>query len=81
MMTTFGNDLRNIEKCVEVEISRLSCNMLKNSMKYCRVPKDQEWRVALLKDLLELRWNTVEIELVREDPDDLEAMIGRLCVM
>ena len=48
---------------------------------YSRVPQDQEWRVALLRDLLELRWNTVEIELVREELDDLEDIIGSLCVM
>ena len=76
MMTTFGKNLSNIEKCVEVEISSLSCNILQNSMKYSRVPQDQEWRVALLKDLLELRWNTVEIELVREELDDLEDISG-----
>ena len=81
MRTTFGKNLSYIAKCVEVEISRLSCNMLKNSMKYSTVPQDQEWRVALLKDFLELRWNTVEIELVREELDDLEDIIGSLCVM
>ena len=81
MMTTFGKNLNNIKNSVEVVVSKLSCNMWKNSMKYCEVPQDQKWRVALLKDLLELRWNTVELELVREEIDDLEDVIGSLCIM
>ena len=80
-MTTFAKNLSNIENCVEVEISKLSCDKLKNSMKYCTVPQDQTWRVALLKDLLELKWNTVEIDLVSEEVEDLDSVIENLCVM
>ena len=75
MMTTFAKNLSNIENCLEVVISRLSCDKLKNSMKYCTVPQDQTWRVALLKDLLELKWNTVEIDLVSEEVEDLDSVM------
>ena len=81
MRTTFGKNLRNIEDSVDVELSMLSCTKLKNTMKYYKTPDDQVWRVALLKDLLELKWNTVEIELINEGIDDLDTMIGTLCVM
>ena len=81
MMTTFAKNLRNIESCVGVDIDILSCNKLKNSMKYSRVPHDQMWRVALLRDLLELKWNTVEIDMVSEVVDDLSSVIDSLCVM
>ena len=35
----------------------------------------------MLKDLLELKWNTLEIELISEGIDDLYTMIETSCVI
>ena len=43
-------------------------------------PDSQVGRVALLKDLLELKWNTVEIDMFSEVVDDLDSVIENLCV-
>ena len=42
---------------------------------------DQVWREALLKDLLGLKWSTVEIKLISEGIYDLDTIIETLCVM
>ena len=49
-------------------------------MKYCSVPDEQKWRVALVKDMLEVRWNRVEIDIIEDEVDDLDAVIDHLCV-
>ena len=66
---------------MDVELSWSSCTNLKNTMKYFKTPDDQVCREALLKDLVELKWNTVEIELISEGVNDLKTMIETLCVM
>ena len=80
-MLTRANSQCHSRNSVDAEISRLSCTKLKNTMKYCKTSDDQMWRVALLKDLLELKWNTLEIELISEGIDDLYTMIETSCGM
>ena len=50
-------------------------------MRYNHVPDEEQWRVALVKDMLELRWNNVEIDVIEDQVDDLDAAIENLCVM
>ena len=50
-------------------------------MKYCEVPDDQKWRVALVKDLLEMQWNNAEIDVINEQVEDIDAAIENLVVM
>jgi hypothetical protein len=45
-----------------------------------RVPDDQKWRLALVKDLLEVRWNTLEIEVVNDDLEEIDEVIEAICV-
>ena len=50
-------------------------------MRYCAVPDEQKWRVALVKDLLEMQWNSVEIDVINEQVEDTDAVLENLCVM
>ena len=50
-------------------------------MRYCAVPDDQKWRVALVQDLLEIQWNSVEIDVIHDQVEDTDAFIENLCVM
>ena len=45
------------------------------------MPEEQKWRVALIKDMLECRWNTLEIDVVNDEVEDMDAFIENLCVM
>ena len=59
----------------------LSCTKIKKVMKYCSVPEDQKWRVALILDLLELKWNMLEIDVIQDQVKDNDAAIETLCMM
>ena len=54
---------------------------MKNSIKYCKVPDEEVWKTTMLQDLLELRWNSLEIEVIEDQIDDLDAFIEDLCMM
>ena len=79
--TAYCQNLTKVVDHAMKDISAVSCNELKKTMKYCPVPDEEEWRVALVKDMLELRWNTVEISVIEDQVDDLDAAIENLCVM
>ena len=38
-------------------------------------------RVALVKDMPEYRWNTLEINVINDEVEDMDAFIETLCVM
>ena len=48
-------------------------------MKYCRVPENSDWKVKVVQDLLELRWNLIDIDVL-EDDTDLEALVSQICL-
>ena len=54
---------------------------VKKLMRYCPVPNDQKWRVSLVKDLLEFRWNRLEIDVIQDQVEDTDAAIETLCMM
>ena len=45
------------------------------------MPEDQKWRVSLVKDLLEFRWNRLEIDVIQDQVEDTDAAIETLCMM
>ena len=47
---------------------------------YQPVPEALKWRVALGKDLLKLRWNKLEIDVIQDHLDDTDAAIENLCL-
>ena len=66
---------------LDQENGTLSCAKVKKLMKYCPVPEDQKWRVSLVKDLLEFRWNRLEIDVIQDQVEDTDAAIETLCLM
>ena len=66
---------------MNLEVDALTCSKIKSTMRYHEVPEDQRWRVVLIKDLLECRWNTLEIDVVNDEVEDLDGFIENLCVM
>ena len=66
---------------MNIGIDALSCTKIKSTMRYHEVPQEQKWRVALIKDMLECRWNTLEIDVVNDEVEDMDAFIENLCVM
>ena len=46
-------------------------------MKFCEVPDDQIWRVKIVKDLIEMKWNLAEMDGFCDD-DNLDTWINNL---
>jgi hypothetical protein len=78
--TCYGQNLKNISDNLGQDVGELSCAKLKKQMMYQPVPEAQKWRVALVKDLLELRWNKLEIDVIQDHLDDTDAAIDNLCL-
>ena len=51
---------------------------VKTTKGYQEVPEEQKWRVALVKDMLECRWNTLEIDFINDEVEDMDASIETL---
>ena len=52
---------------------------VKRNMKYCRVPENSNWKVKVVQDLLELRWNLIDIDVLENDTD-LESLVSQICL-
>ena len=79
--TSYCQNLDGIAENVNTDLKDLSCSKVKNMMKYCKVPEEDRWRTALVQDLLELRWNSLEIEVIRNEIEDLDTLIEDVCLM
>ena len=40
----------------------------------------RSWRSALVKDLLEVRWHTLEIDVMNDDLADIDEVFQTICV-
>ena len=65
---------------MNIGVEDLSCNQVKKGMRYKNIPDDQKWKPALLKDLLEVRWNNMEIDVLDDDLENTEEVIEAICV-
>ena len=41
-------------------------------LKYAPVPAMEKWRVGVVKDLLEIKWNMIEIDCFIEDTEEID---------
>ena len=76
----YSQNLKSISEYVNTAVEDLKCKQIKDEMKYVKVPHDQKWRVALVKDLMEVRWNTMEIDVMNDDLEDIDEVIESICV-
>ena len=70
MVTSYGKNLWNIEnKCL---------GNIKN-FRYCPVPEGDEWKINVVKELLEVKWNGGEIENIEVDSIEVDELLRYLC--
>ena len=77
--TVYCQNLDGIRKTVGYKREQLTCKIIQNKMEYQSVPDDQQWRAAVIRDLLEIKWNTLEINGWMED-DGLDSWLDHLAV-
>ena len=77
--TAYCQNLSWISRSVGCKVENLTSTLIKKQMQYCPVPKNQQWRVDVLRDLQELKWNITEIDGFLED-EELGDLIENLAV-
>ena len=77
--TVYSQNLAGISRSVGCNVDQLTCNLIRKTMEYQSTPDNQKWRVAVVKDLLELRWNTLEINGWLEE-DGLDSWLEYLTI-
>ena len=81
LRTSHGQNLKFISEQVEVKAEEINSIDVKAKMKYFAVPVEHKWKVDLVKDMLEIRWNNDENDVMIDDLEDVEGMLENLCVM
>ena len=67
--SVFGRNIKNI--CTEAEIEDIS-DVCANEIRYASVPQDQEWRCAIIDELLEIRAGRLQTELSTKEIKKIE---------
>ena len=76
MRTVYGKNLWSIKRQSSCEVS--SRNIMK-VMKYAPIPNEDKWKIQVVKELLEVKWNTREFENFDQDNDEIYEMLRALC--
>ena len=48
-------------------------------MKYAPVPDEDKWKICVVKDLLEVKWNISEIENFDNDKEEIDDLLMTIC--
>ena len=68
LRTVYGNNLRRIAILCDQDIEDCSTSLIKNEVKYRKLPKNEEWRIPILDEMLFARENNIVLEgLTRRD--------------
>ena len=76
----YGNNLRRIANLYgENKIEDLSTVLIKNNVKYRKLPMNEEWRIPILEEMLFARENNITLEgLTRRD---MNHIINYVCTI
>ena len=77
--TIYCHNLTEMSKAISCPLENLTSRLIKRNMKYFGTPDDQKWRVAVLQDLQELRFYSLEIDGFLDDYE-LTAWIDAIAV-
>ena len=79
--TVYFKNLRGIFDRIHADSDLdVTANHVKKNMYYCRPTDEQKWKISLLKDILECKWNFIEIAVLDDNVIDMETMINELCL-
>ena len=77
LRTVFGKTLFRIQQeCGAASQTDLSPCIVKKKMKYVEIPEDEQWKAGLLKELLLVSGNTLNIENLEQT--EIRMMIDHL---
>ena len=74
--TRHGNNLVNIAKDSDTDLSDLSSQLIKEKMKFVHVPEQDEWKIPILNELLKVQNDCLTLsEFDRNDRNDMIKML------
>ena len=76
--TGLGRNFFQIQRSLECDREELSSGFIKENMLYSVVPDEEEWRIPLLHNLLEIRNKTMELNHFEEN--EVRDIIEDICV-
>ena len=76
MVTVYGQNLWNIGRKCEGEVTSQN---VKKTFEYEAIPEEDKWKIEVVKDLLEVKWSTAEIENFENDNENLSGVWDFLC--
>ena len=77
MRTVLCRNLNNIAADCNLLVTELSKNIIISTLKFSVIPPNEEWRIPLLKELLEIRND--DYALIGFANDDISQIIEFLC--
>ena len=75
--TSIGKNLDNISYDCNVTVDNLTKNIVKNNLKYAEIPEDDQWRVPIVNELLNLNHDQFHVEGFYDD--EIKDIITFLC--
>ena len=75
LVTDYGMNLWNIEK----KCAMATEGNLQKSFKYFPVAEEDEWKIMIVKELLEVKWNIGEIENIDVNTKEIDDLLKTLC--
>ena len=79
LRTVYGNNLRMISNICSQDIDNLTTMEIKNKVKYRSLPKDEEWRIPILMEMLFSRENNIAIDGLSKR--DIDHIITYVCII
>ena len=72
-----GMNMSNIADEASADIGTLTPTNVKNALKYSSFPEDEEWRIPVVQELLDLRSSRQLIDNMTSE--DINSMLDLLC--
>ena len=78
--TVYSRNLYEITQRCRTDVANLTCQLVKKKLVYSKPNEDDNWKVKIVLDLLEQKWNLIEIEVLQGNFDDSDLIINQLCL-
>ena len=79
--TLYYQNLKGIAQKNKEEAINLTPQLIKRKMKYCEVEEENKWKTKIVKDLMELKCNLIDIDILDDDSIDQDTLVSQLCLI
>jgi len=76
--TIHGRNIFNLQRVLDCDMDDLSSSFIKENLKFKPLPEQEQWRVPLLLNLLDIRNNSMVLD--NFEKEEIEDMIKQICI-